>query len=883
MGCEPADRDASTTSPDDVCASDDIDAPDRATVGGGLGQQCPVPCSPSFAPGARYEVGQRVGYQGGIARVLSVHRRGNASQGAFDVVELQMPDGTVQRGAAGIEGAPAAVSSSAVVEAATVQAAGEQARQFGAALNQHSRAGQRLRRSSAAPSRLYKPGASHALDLPCLRLIELTLASLRESEAALARAQFESIQHLGRQMLDAERSGKPHALSAAETWRQFVRPTLALLGWTFTPLQGDGFVLFPDPGTDIEKGPRAVVVALGWGARLAYGAEEGREASPVIQVIGAMAEAGARWAILTNGRRWRLYGAARGNPDSGSTAGEFIEFDLGQVFAAAGDETPRPAHLALFNRWWLLFRSKALMEGFGGTSLWQELRSETGTYARHIVRRLRELLPASVLPDIAGGFLAYRFHQSGLQDTTAQDLQEISRACLILVYRLLFLLYARQREQVPVADAGELGESLATLVRRALSVEDEGRCLSDRTQPAPMYESLLAHICGLGPDCGDVSAPEDAALAFLKRHRLSDRVVARTLAALVRIDGAHVDYRSLTLRHLGAAGEGLSEMTLRVGGGPAGHVELLNARGEAHAPVGAPLPDDIGVPAVERALAQVLAVRGEHYRTAMDRVLRARRQASGTTGDRDPLVRAEQEARDALLGVRVLDLAMGTGTFLLPALDILVDGIMECVAGYHRSHPWVSWESDPVVRTLREARGALRLELQARGYAHDPELLGDEVMLAWLLARDAIYGVDLDETAVALSRAIVRMRVFPLDVPWPSLSGHLIEGNSLLGLRLTTQGPADLTGDAFVWDLAFPDVFRPPVSEGDDRGATEPGFDVVISNPPAQATQRPAQAGASPVQRWDQNDFLEMARRLTRKPHGRIAFVVVPSADTAGD
>jgi hypothetical protein len=360
---------------------------------------------------------------------------------------------------------------------------------------------------------------------------------------------------------------------------------------------------------------------------------------------------------------------------------------------------------------------------------------------------------------------------------------------------------------------------------------------------------------------------------------LSDRVVARTLAALVRIDGARVDYRSLSLRHLSAAGEGLSEVTLRVGGGSAGQVELLNARGEAYAPGRMPLPDDIGVPAVERALAQVLAVRGEHYRTAMDRVLRARRQvseSSGAAGDQEILARAEHEARDALLGVRVLDLAMGTGTFLVSALDILVDGIMECVAGYHRSHPWVSWESDPVVRTLREARSALRLELEARGYAHDPELLGDEVMLAWLLSRDAIYGVDLDETAVALSRAIVRMRVFPLDVPWFSLSGHLIEANSLLGRRLTTQGPATLTGDAFVWDLVFPDVFHPPVSGGDDRGVTEAGFDVVISNPPAPADARP-------VQRWDENDFLEMARRLTRKPHGRIAFVVVPSADAAGD
>jgi hypothetical protein len=744
------------------------------------------------------------------------------------------------------------------------------------------------------------------------------------------------------------------APSAVETWHRFIRPVLEMLGWQATAMPDGGFHLSPDrtrtaipdglEGPGARSRAQATVVPVGWGTTLGFGSQGGLGASPPCQVLGALAAADVRWGILTNGRRWRLYSAACNDPDIGSAASEYIEFDLGPIFDPGGDAPPHPSRAEAFFRWWALFRPHACAPGTSGRPLWVELHSEASTYARRVVRRLRESLLEFVLPEVAGGFVAYRYHERGVRAESARELREIARASLGLIYRLLFVLFAEQRELLPMGNADYRGHSLTALSRRSIAGADEARPLSHLTHITPYYEALLALFRNLEHGasnldlvscCAGLFSPVDSDYGFLERHRLSDRVVARSLAALGRIDGELVDYGALTWRHLGAVAEGLLESTLWVVEASAGQVALVNTQGQAQALSSSPLPDYVALSAMERALRQTLAIRGEQYRAAMNRVIALRHRVAAGTGqidERDSLAAAESEARGALLGVKVLDPAMGAGTLLVSALDTLVDGVMEQVASYHRSHPWVSWESDPVVRTLREARDLLTAESEERGVAQAPELFGDEVILAWLLSGSALYGVDLDATAVALSRASVSMRGFAPGAPPPALGEHLIEGNSLLGRRLsdlvavdpvaTAGGESPAVADQappspvsiaalwrtsgvnfagqnsaarqdpegavmrtaaapraehglLYWDLVFPDVFRDTGWDETGPILAEAGFDVVIGNPPAQtAAVRPWQGG--------EGGFLEVARRLTRKPHGRIAFVVMPPTEPTG-
>lgn len=884
---------------------------------------------PGFAPGARYEEGARVWYRGEIASVVAVRDQGNVRQGAFQVVVLRLPDGGGCRVVAGIPRAPTVVCSPAVSDEAVARAAADMASQIRASLYNDSRIAPLLRTLVEGQPLEYCSVAPHAPGSPCLHIIDRALETLGISEHERMCADIEAMRtRSGRvwRLYSADGS-----LSAPETWRQFVRPILELLGWSVMDLPVGCFKLLSglaspsdQPGLQrsmVDGGVGAVVAPVAWNAPLGFGFQGERESSPTFQIMGAMADAGVRWGIISNGLRWRLYHASQDDPDVGSAVAEFVEIDLAEALQDRKGATSRPCLQLDLSRWWALFRSGGGASVDGVPPLWSELMTERSRYAQWVVRRLRQALLESVFPEIAGGFVAYRFHELGVKTESDVDLREVARASLGLVYRLLFLLFAESRELLPMWDPDYHGQSLTTLLSRASENVATARSLSRLTHVTPYYDVVLslfrnlehgAPSLSLMSCSGGVFSPLDAAYGFLERYRLSDRVVARALIALGRIDREPVDFRSLTMRHLSAVGEGLLENTLWVVEASAGQAALLNSQGEIRAMSSMPVPDYVGVSALERTLTQALALRGARYAAAMDRAISQRH---SDDGDAALLQAAEREAMDALLGIKILDPAMGAGAFLVCALDHLVDGIMGIVASYHRSHPWASWQSDPILATLAATRERLLAEMRQCGVALDPELLDEGALLGWLLAQDALYGIDVDPTAVVLSRSSLSLRAFVPGAPLPSLSRHLIEGNSLKAVRIAELLSSESDSIAFagtigsegnpltrravkeLWastgfdvallkmsageydadtllraaesvrnehgllhlELVFPEVFADPAVAG---------FDVVIGNPP----------GAGMMS----EHFLAMARRVMRKPDGRIAFVMLPDGQKAG-
>ncbi|MGC9320605.1 MAG: Eco57I restriction-modification methylase domain-containing protein, partial [Armatimonadota bacterium] len=107
---------------------------------------------------------------------------------------------------------------------------------------------------------------------------------------------------------------------------------------------------------------------------------------------------------------------------------------------------------------------------------------------------------------------------------------------------------------------------------------------------------------------------------------------------------------------------------------------------------------------------------------------------------------------------------------------------------------------------IQETRDALRAEAARRDVALDPALLEDGVILTRLVAERAIYGVDRDPSAVALSRANLSMRAFAVGMPFPRLTAHLRLGDSLRGTRL--QDIKDLGLDSFTAFSGFTDAAR---------------------------------------------------------------------------
>lgn len=606
--------------------------------------------------------------------------------------------------------------------------------------------------------------------------------------------------------------------SEAQTEDEFIKPVLEALGWSFIVQAKAGrggkvtrpdYALFASESAKNEAYPHqgdddafysrtlAIAEAKYWGRPLSQKDSSGRatwkaESNPSHQMVSYLTGTRAEWGILTNGRVWRLY-----SREVSSTASEFYEVDLGEVFDTlpAGTD-PGPEQVEAFKRWWLFFRQAAFIPQTQARSFVRRVHEGSALYAREISDKLKELVFKEVMPEIAGGFVAYRRQQLGIATETPEGLQEIYRASLSLLYKMLFLLYAEARSLLPMDNPDYRQNSLTAIAEWAAGQIDQKRSLSAATYATPHYEKLLALFkridrgdkdLGIPEYNGGLFSPKSAANIFLETHKLSDLAVARAVDILVRDAGQPVDYAFISVRNLGAIYEGLLENKLEVLDAAAGKVALINDKGERKATGSYYTPDYIVEYIVRNTLDPILERRGADYAAAMEQVTRLRGQllkvgdAATANRLRAELDEAERAAREAFLGIKVLDPAMGSGHFLVNAVDHLTDGIIERMQAWHDAHPESPWDWDPIQQLIEKVRAEIRAELENNGLPLDSRLNDDTALLMRLVMKRCIYGVDLNEMAVELARVSLWLHTFTVGAPLSFLDHHLRWGNSLVG------------------------------------------------------------------------------------------------------
>ena len=170
-----------------------------------------------------------------------------------------------------------------------------------------------------------------------------------------------------------------------------------------------------------------------------------------------------RWGILTNGAHWRLYYAG-----ARSVSEQFLEIDLAAVLNVAGHNDGLFALTEAERRYWLkvfalVFRRDAF------------------------------------LPDAAD---ERTFHQRAIAESAPDaPLPEVCDAALVLLYRLLFILYAEDRDLLPVRDSRYDDYALRDKVRGDVARrKDAGDVFSETAAP---YWSAFDDLCR-AIDAGDV-------------------------------------------------------------------------------------------------------------------------------------------------------------------------------------------------------------------------------------------------------------------------------------------------------------------------------------------------------------------------------------------
>ena len=584
----------------------------------------------------------------------------------------------------------------------------------------------------------------------------------------------------------------------SQTEDDLIWPVLAQLGWTASLRQQnlsalgrqdvpDGLLFADDTAKDranrfAEEWRRyehgiSVVESKRWLRPLdRRSGRPGEESAPSTQMlrylrrIDDLTTGKLRWGILTNGARWRLYYAG-----ARSVAEQFFELDLAVVLGIPDDgdgglSTEERRHwLRIFC---LLFRRGAFLPDSADERTFHERAIEEGRFHQErVAASLSTLVFENVFPDLVRAL-------AGAERET--PLSEVRDAALVLLYRLLFVLYAEDRDLLPVRDSRYDDYALRDRVRGDIGRrKDEGDVFSTT---AARYWSAFDDLCR-AVDTGDASIglpPYDGGLfdrdrtPLLSRVRLGDAVMAEVIDALSferhALGRRYINYRDLGVHQLGSIYERLLEREVVREDGDIAVRPNVFARKDSGSYY---TPDDLVDLIVRETVGPLAIARMEAF------AAKAAEGASSEVPEDRRMGRLKRlDPAEKLLELKVCDPAMGSGHFLVNLVDYLADRVIEAMA---EAEALVDGYLSPLVERIDGIRNTIMDNAEDRGWTFDPAQLDDRHIVRRMVLKRCVYGVDKNPMAVELAKVSLWLHTFTVGAPLSFLDHHLRCGDSLFG------------------------------------------------------------------------------------------------------
>ena len=375
-----------------------------------------------------------------------------------------------------------------------------------------------------------------------------------------------------------------------------------------------------------------------------------------------------------------------------------------------------------------------------------------------------------------------------LADASGESLSTVRHAALIFLYRLLFVLYAEDRGLLPVNDSRYDDYGLRKRVR-----DDTARRIQDRDTFSAIASNYYDHLntlfrlidrgdtsIGLPPYNGGLFA-EDAAPLLGSVH-LPDADIAPIIYDLSHAETGEgrrfVNYRDMSVQQLGSIYERLLEQEpVR---GDNGKI-VIRPNPYARKDSGSFFtPQELVDLIVDRTLKPLAEERLKAFEDKSKELKSARRPIA----DRRTELLALDPA-EAVLDLKVLDPAMGSGHFLVTAVDFLSDYISELIE-YVPAVP--EWDDEEYESPLVQRVEAIRKDILRRAVESDwvinESLLTDQAIIRRMVLKRCIYGVDKNPLTVELAKVSLWLHSFTVGAPLSFLDHHLRCGDSLIGMRV---------------------------------------------------------------------------------------------------
>ncbi len=548
----------------------------------------------------------------------------------------------------------------------------------------------------------------------------------------------------------------------------YLSQAFSALGFAYSRPVADRFVLYADETRDRPLGLCLAVTDSCLG-RTAKGRHH------QARLVRLLREEGLSWGILTNGSRWRLCHA-----ESPAPYETYLEADLDSLL----DASSLP-EFVLFHRLFSRVSWEYEEDVHGLNRALAASDKAVEAVERHLKGRVEDVLQSLCL-----GFVADESASS--YDRAALD--EIYRNAIYLLYRVLFLYYAEARGLLPVNNPAYTQVSLRSIVDLAYRRQRLGEHNPDGYSLWKRLTRLCVAVDEGSEEVG-ISAYNgglfnDDEKPYLRHHKIQDSYLAPALYDLGYVEGKGdpqpIEYRDLSVRHLGTLYEGLLEYKLNLVGsepvvvresggkrtyipqseaGPVrrsetllqpGSVYFADDKGERKASGSYYTPEDVVQYIVGNTVTPKLEEVRDSLRPLMEEAERELKVAP--THEEWARIQAFADARvlaaveHRMLGLRILDPAMGSGHFLVATAQVMTNYIVETLN-------LTEWPND-------------RIDA-------DPLLWKRRVV------ERCLYGVDLNPLAQELAKLGLWITSAVNSKPLTFLDHHLKVGNSLYGTPLS--------------------------------------------------------------------------------------------------
>lgn len=645
-----------------------------------------------------------------------------------------------------------------------------------------------------------------------------------QSEAAFVRFR-EAIAVVFRD-LDAGTS-----INEAQTEDDVILRVMAALGWTEFMRQASAsaagrsdvpdFLFFGD--ADAKRAARAdaradrryrhgalLLEAKRWGRALDRGdsshpLDPGTPSSQMLRYLSraeVASDGAVRWGILTNGATWRLYWQG-----ARSRSEEFLQFDLASLAAVAGVNAElfaandRVDDVHTLRAFFLLFRREAFAPQPGdaeGRSFHALALDEGRRWETKVSQDLGERVFDELFPQLAAAIV--RNDRGAERPLSRAYLDDVHRAALVLLYRLLFVLYAEDRGLLPVSDGRYDDYSLRALRDDIARRRDRDDAFS--TTASRIWQHLRSLFRAIDRGDDSIGLPpyngglfhEDAndtgsgpGEALLTRIELRDAEIAPLIDGLSRkpdLSGrGFINYRDLAVQHLGSIYERLLEQRLveTTDGGivvqPSAFARKNSGSYYTH--------DDLVKLILKEAIGPLATERIAAFDT---RLADLKRQRSRIPDEQLHARLTETDPAQALLSLKVCDPAMGSGHFLVSLVDDLADRVLEQLADAtaKADAAGIAYYRSPVARDIESLRERILARAGSARWQVDPSLLDDRHLVRRMILKRVVHGVDKNPMAVELAKLALWLHTFTVGAPLSFLDHHLRCGDSLYGERLAT-------------------------------------------------------------------------------------------------